>query len=231
MQQFESEAAPYTGARFAVAVNSGTAALQTDPLPLGIGRDDDDVSSRRSRSRRRPAPPCRSARGPRSSIYRGTRTRRIPPASRSGWRRGRGPPCRAPIRWGGGPYGRDRRDGQEARRARDRGRRAGARIDARRQACRHARRRGMLWLVLRKGGHVGRRGRVRRDGQAPPLRPHAGGAQPRHAARQRRAHAGAEPAHARDGSGRGARAAGKDAALFGGERSAAPRREGPAGAH
>lgn len=38
---FESEAASYTGARLAVAVNSGTAALQAALLAIGVGRGDD----------------------------------------------------------------------------------------------------------------------------------------------------------------------------------------------
>lgn len=38
---FESEAASYTGAAHAVAVNSGTAALQAALLALGVGRGDD----------------------------------------------------------------------------------------------------------------------------------------------------------------------------------------------
>ena len=38
---FESEAASYTGASYAVAVNSGTAALQAALLALGVGRGDD----------------------------------------------------------------------------------------------------------------------------------------------------------------------------------------------
>ena len=41
VRAFESEAASYTGARLAVAVNSGTAALQAALLALGIGRGDD----------------------------------------------------------------------------------------------------------------------------------------------------------------------------------------------
>ena len=41
VRQFESEAASYTGARLAVAVNSGTAALQAALLAFGIGRGDD----------------------------------------------------------------------------------------------------------------------------------------------------------------------------------------------
>lgn len=41
VRMFESEAASYTGARLAVAVNSGTAALQAALLALGVGRGDD----------------------------------------------------------------------------------------------------------------------------------------------------------------------------------------------
>ena len=41
VRMFESEAASYTGARLAVAVNSGTAALQAALLALGIGRGDE----------------------------------------------------------------------------------------------------------------------------------------------------------------------------------------------
>lgn len=41
VRQFESLSASYTGSRFSVAVNSGTAALQAALLALGVGRGDD----------------------------------------------------------------------------------------------------------------------------------------------------------------------------------------------
>lgn len=41
VRRFESMASSYTGSRFSVAVNSGTAALQAALLALGVGRGDD----------------------------------------------------------------------------------------------------------------------------------------------------------------------------------------------